>query len=329
MLEVSNLSINVFHKKKWYSSVSNVSLTVNKGDIVGIIGESGSGKTLTAKAISNLLPANVTADGEILFNGENLSKASGKQWQNIYGNKISYIFQNPMTALNPVMKIGVQVMDAYLAHHPKEKKQAKKIALETLEMAGIKEAERIFLSYPHELSGGLKQRVIIAIAIVNRPDLVIADEPTTALDAAVRKQILDLFINLRDQLGLSILLISHDISAIQYICDKIIVLYGGKLLEKGDCSVVLKAPAHPYTQALLQSIPRMTGPREIKGIPGAVPSLSETFKGCNFAPRCPFKHELCTSEQPLLRVSGDPHREVACHRPITALAEARKQAMEV
>lgn len=329
MLTVENLSIGIHHQGSWAPAVENLCFTVNKGEIVGIIGESGSGKSLTAKAIANILPENIKQlSGLIHLDDIPLHLQSKKDWKTIYGKKISFIFQNPMAALNPLIRVGRQLINAYRAHHKCDYSTAKQRALETLRRVGIHENERVFQSFPYELSGGLKQRVMIGIAIINQPELLIADEPTTALDATVRKQIMELFLKLRAEDHLSIIFISHDISAVGYLCDKIVVLYGGQSLEQGDCGTILKSPAHPYTQALLQAVPRLKGSKKLVSFNGTVPSPFEKKKGCIFAPRCLFKQDICDAIEPEKRVIAD-HHSCSCLFPLGQNEANKKEEVGV
>ncbi|WP_052330031.1 ABC transporter ATP-binding protein [Thermicanus aegyptius] len=321
MLTVKQLNIEVLQGKRWHSAVEQIGFTLEQGEILGIIGESGSGKSLTAKAIANILPRQARiASGEIYFLGHNLVHTPRTTWSRLYGQELSVIFQNPMTALNPVMRIGKQLTDAYRTHHRCSEQEAKRVAMNTLSLVGIHDPDRVYRSYPHELSGGMKQRVMIAIAVINKPRLLIADEPTTALDATIRKQILDLFLKLRKEMNLSILLISHDLGTIGYLCDQVLVLYGGRLLEKGSRQNLLTHPLHPYTKALLDAVPRMHGPLQLVGIPGSVPNITEAKKGCIFAARCNYARSICAEIEPELTATTLPQGEkqafYACHFPL-------------
>lgn len=315
MLRVKGLNIDVLRGKTWINAVENVNFTVGEAEILGIIGESGSGKTLTAKAIAHILPENMKqASGEISLEGKQLELLTKKAWRTIYGKELSFIFQNPMTALNPVKKVGAQIVDTFKSFHACTFREAKAEAIHVLDQVGIKQPETVFHSYPHELSGGMKQRVMIAIAVINKPKLIIADEPTTALDATVKKEILDLFLKLRRELNVSIIFISHDIGAVSYLCDKILVLYGGKPVEQGPFSMLM-APAHPYTKALLEAVPEINGTRKLKGIPGSVPGLDDKLAGCIFAPRCSSHQSICDEKQPVLSERNDAHT-FYCHNPL-------------
>ncbi|MFA9560315.1 ABC transporter ATP-binding protein [Evansella sp. AB-rgal1] len=335
MLEVNQLSLEVLVGKKWLPAVKEVSFSLEEGEILGIIGESGSGKTLTAKALMNILPPKVRiGGGTITYKNQNLQTLPEKEWRNIYGKEMSFIFQNPAVALNPVIRIGEQIMDAYLAHKSVSRSTAKTEALAILEQVGITEPERVFKAYPHELSGGMKQRVVIGIAVIHQPSIVIADEATTALDATVRKQILDLFRTLSRDLNISFILISHDIAAIKYIANSILLLYGGEKLEYGKVDDVFSNTRHPYTHDLLQAVPHhaIKGQR-IKGIPGTLPNITASKSGCIYAPRCSYATDDCETLPPTL-MEGGRHfvhglvHQYACHHPLDKMNIVGKAVLE-
>ena len=275
LLEINHLKSSFFTGKGEVPAVDDVSIQIPKGKIVGIVGESGCGKSMTAKSIMDLLkyPGRVV-DGEILLEGRDLTKLSQKELKKIRGEEVSMIFQEPMTSLNPVVKVGKQVREAILLHQKIGKKEAKKQVLEVFQQVGISEPEKRYECYPHELSGGLRQRVMIAMAMVCRPKLMIADEPTTALDVTIEAQILRLIKNLCDTTGMSCLLISHNLGVIAQMCDYVYVMYAGKVVEQGDVFTIFERPEHPYTKGLLSSVIRLDElPERLSTIPGMVPNL--------------------------------------------------------
>lgn len=308
MLETEMLGLDLYIDKTWKPALHPLSFRLETGEITGIIGESGSGKSLLAKALMNILPARVrVASGSVRLHGTELMGLPRSRWRSIYGRKLAYIFQNPAGALNPLMRIGDQLLDALLAHADVPKKKAVLRALKALEEVGITDPERVFRAYPHEISGGMKQRAVIACAVIHEPDLLIADEATTALDATIRKQILDLFRMLSKQKRMSILYISHDIAAVQYLADKIMVLYGGMLLEAGLRSDVLEHPLHPYTADLLQAVPYHVKPgTKLAGIPGNVPPITAKPPGCVYEPRCRHATARCKEQVPAMVQAGVP-----------------------
>jgi peptide/nickel transport system ATP-binding protein len=298
-------------------AVDGISFSVRKGGTLGIVGESGCGKSVTALSIVRLLPhpTGKILGGEVRFQGENLVTAPPDRLMKIRGGRIGFIFQEPMTALNPVHRIGRQLGEVFLLHNPgMSKRDALRRSVEMLAKVGIPSPEIRAGEYPHQLSGGMRQRVVIAMALANHPDLVIADEPTTALDVTIQAQILELMRDLQREFGMSIMLITHDLGVIAGTCQDVIVMYAGKIVETGAVGQIFDRPSHPYTRGLLDSIPRLDNPRKsrLKTIEGMVPGLLELPSGCRFQNRCPYRTELCEKQQPALE-TVEPGHTVACH----------------
>ncbi len=320
ILEIKDLHTYFNTKRGIVKAVNGVSLTIKEGETLGVIGESGSGKSQTAMSILKLFNKNQYINsGEIIFNNKNLSDLSEKNLQNIRGNDISMIFQEPMTSLNPVFTIERQITETLVLHQKLSKKAAKQKAIEMLQSVKIPNAESMAKRYPHELSGGMRQRVMIAIALACNPKLLIADEPTTALDVTIQAQILHLMNNLKSQRGTSIMFITHDLAVINEIADEIAVLYCGQVVELAPKSVIFDERteyAHPYTKALLNSIPSVANlnNKRLEAIPGNVPEPFKLPIGCKFAPRCKFVTQKCTSEEPALTKLSDTH-SVRCFYP--------------
>ena len=294
-------------------SVDDVSFTVKKGETLAIVGESGSGKSVTALSIMRLLGKRGSIElGEIHLNGKELTSLSDKDFQSLRGNELSMIFQEPMTALNPVLTIGHQLVEAVVLHTDVDKKEARKIALDMLVKVGIPNAARVMKQFPFALSGGMRQRVMIAMALVCKPKLLIADEPTTALDVTVQAQIMRLMNELCNELGTSVLLITHDLGVVAEMADRVIVMYAGQVVEETDVYTLFNRPLHPYTLGLLDSIPSMEfDGKELKAIPGNIPGRYQNIVGCRFTNRCAFATEHCTKEQPKL-IEVEPGHKVRC-----------------
>jgi peptide/nickel transport system ATP-binding protein len=294
------------------AAVRNLSFSIAPGEVLGLVGESGSGKSITSLAIMGLLPPAAVVSGEITFqNGDGaasrLTELSSEQLRQLRGSRIAMIFQEPMTALNPVMRVGEQIAEAVRAHHRVSKEEAWRRAVEGLRDVAIAEPEQRARSYPHQLSGGMRQRVMIAMAIVNRPQLLIADEPTTALDVTIQQQILDLLNELRQKFGLAMLFISHDLAVVSHVADRVAVMYAGNLVELGAKADIFRAPAHPYTQGLLRAIPTLATDRAVPlaSIEGTVPPIAQLPAGCPFEPRCPHRIPACAAAlPPLVEVSS-------------------------
>ena len=293
-------------------AVRSLSFSIAPGEVLGLVGESGSGKSITSLAIMGLLPPAARVSGEITFqNGDasptHLTTLPADQLRQLRGSRMAMIFQEPMTALNPVMRVGEQIAEAVRAHHRVSKEEAWRRAVEGMRDVAIAEPEQRARSYPHQLSGGMRQRVMIAMAIVNRPQLLIADEPTTALDVTIQQQILDLLNELRQKFGLAMLFISHDLAVISHVADRVAVMYAGNLVELGDKADIFRASAHPYTQGLLRAIPTLATDRQLPlaTIEGTVPSIAQLPAGCPFEPRCPHRIPPCAAAlPPLVEVSA-------------------------
>jgi oligopeptide/dipeptide ABC transporter ATP-binding protein len=302
LLEVRNLTTGFLTEKGLVKATDRISLTIEKGKTLCLVGESGSGKSVTSMSIMRLIDyANgVILEGSINFKGEDLAKKKQEELRSIRGNKISMIFQDPMSALNPVFTVGEQIAESLRLHQNKSKSEAWKEAIELLRMVGIPSPEIRAKQYPNQLSGGMCQRVVIAIALAAKPELLIADEPTTALDVTVQAQILDLLQDLKEKLGTSILLITHDMGVAAEMADHIAVMYAGAIVEQGTVEEIFSNPSHPYTVGLLQSIPGFEGERggELYTIKGTIPALGNLPQGCRFNPRCPHVMDKCRQVEP-------------------------------
>ena len=320
ILEIRNLDTafrmpggNVVH------AVNGVSFSLYPGEMLGVVGESGSGKSVTAMSVLGLIakPNGVVSGDGIFFEGQNINELSDQALRKIRGNKISMIFQEPMTSLNPVFTIGSQLIEAIRLHKPMSRKQALERGVEMLNKVGIPEARRRMHDYPHQLSGGMRQRVMIAMSLSCNPDILLADEPTTALDVTIQAQIVELMVELKEELGTAIMLISHDLGLIAETCQRVIVMYAGKIVEQGRVEDIFRDPKHPYTVGLLNSIPKLpTKPGEqtrkrLEGIPGVVPNLANLPVGCSFHPRCSHASDLCRQTSPDI-LEAAPGHSVRC-----------------
>ena len=313
LLEVKDLETEFKVKRGTVKAVNGVSFEVDKGEILAVVGESGSGKSVTSLSVMGLIrdPGRV-AGGEILFGGENLLKKNTKEMQAIRGDKISMIFQEPMTSLNPVYRVKDQIMETILTHTTMSKKQALARAIEMLDLVGIPAPEQRVNDYPHQMTGGMRQRDMIAMALACDPELLIADEPTTALDVTIQAQILDLINRLREKLGMAVLLITHDLGVVAETADKVVVMYCGRVVEQATVEQLFTKPLHPYTQGLLDSIPKMDEDKErLYMIKGIVPDPIHLPKGCSFADRCDKCMEKCKEHMPKLARTEDG-RKVRC-----------------
>lgn len=314
LLEIKNLKTYFYTDKKEIKAVDGIDLTINQGETVALVGESGSGKSITSLSIMKLIPQppGKIVEGEIWFEGKDLVKSTEKEMNRIRGNRISMIFQEPMTSLNPVFTIGHQIMEPLMLHRKMKKEQALQRTIQLLELVGFGRAKQIVNEYPHQLSGGMRQRAMIAMAMANNPALLIADEPTTALDVTIQAQILDLMRELKEKTETSILLITHDLGVVAEMADKVVVMYAGQIVEEADVNTLFDNPKHPYTLGLLGSIPKLDEDQErLDSIPGMVPPAHAYPKGCRFAPRCKFATEACTKEIPELR-TVEPGHKVRC-----------------
>jgi len=315
LLELDGLRTYFFTDIGTARSVDGVSYAIHAGETVGVVGESGCGKSVTALSIMGLIPRppGKIVDGAIRFKGRDLTKLSDKELRDIRGNDIAMIFQEPMTSLNPVYTVGDQIIEAILIHEEGTTQQeARRRAIEMLSKVGIPSPEKRVDEYPHQMSGGMRQRVMIAMALACGPELLIADEPTTALDVTIQAQILDLMNQLQRETGTAILLITHDLGVVAETCDRVVVMYAGKVAEYTDVYRLFERPAHPYTEALFSSLPDIDGARgELPTIPGMVPSAVAFPEGCRFRARCRYATEVCTTEPPIEEI--DPGHFVACH----------------
>lgn len=303
ILKVANFSAGFEREGEILRAVDDISFELLKGETLGIVGESGCGKSVTALSIMRLLPvpSGRYLSGEILFDNRNLLTISSREMYGIRGNRIAMIFQEPMTALNPVKKIGKQIGEVFEIHkHGMNPREILSETIELLEKVGISEPQQRLNEYPHQLSGGMRQRVMIAMALACRPDILIADEPTTALDVTIQAQILDLIVNLQKEYGMSVIFITHDLGVVANLSDNVVVMYAGKIVEKGGVHEIFKKPSHPYTQGLLDSIPRFLHHRKtrLKSIEGMVPSISDYPAGCRFLERCEYAFNPCGMKHP-------------------------------
>ena len=303
LLEVNELKTYFYSDGQESPAVDGVSFSIQKGETLGIVGESGSGKSVTSLTVMGLLKHTTAkvVGGSITFEDKALLDLSERELRKIRGNDIAMIFQEPMTSLNPVHKIGKQIREAVELHLGLSKKDAQKRTIEMLKLVGIPRAEEIYNDYPHQLSGGMRQRVMIAMAMSCEPKLLIADEPTTALDVTIQAQILELMKDLKTKKETAIMLITHDLGVVAEMCDRVVVMYAGRVVEEADVETLFESPQHPYTKGLLESTPKLRqNQKRLGSIPGTVPSPSNLPKGCKFAPRCKFAMERCWSEEPQL-----------------------------
>jgi peptide/nickel transport system ATP-binding protein len=316
LLEVRDLRTQFTTDDGIVGAVDGVSFTVESGQVLGIVGESGSGKSVTCLTLMGLNdPSSTKSTGEVLFRGEDLLKASPRRLREIRGDEIAMIFQDPMTSLNPVHKIGSQLEEAMTLHQNVSAKQARARALEMLKAVGIPRPERRIDDYPHQFSGGMRQRVMIAMALINSPDLVIADEPTTALDVTTQAQILALLKRLQEDFGSAVIMITHDLGVVAETADDVVVMYGARIVEQGPVDAIFSQPRHPYTWGLMGSLPRLdVAVERLEQIPGQPPSLLRPPSGCRFHPRCRYAMSKCISDVPPLEpLEYDPRHSQACH----------------
>ena len=317
ILQVKNLK-TYFHTDNGIAhAVDDVSFNLNAGETLGIVGESGCGKSVTSLSIMKLIdqPPGFFEGGEILFKDQNILTMSETELREIRGNKISMIFQEPMTSLNPVFTVGNQIIEAVQLHQKLDDDASRKKAIEMLDLVGIPAPDQRIDEYPHQLSGGMRQRVMIAMALSCNPEILIADEPTTALDVTIQAQILELIQQLQDELNLAVIMITHDLGVIAEICDRVIVMYAGQIVEEGEIREIFKSPKHPYTQGLMKSIPVIGENKneELYNIKGLVPNATEFPKGCHFNPRCEIGNDKCTQDLPILEaVPNNENHLVRC-----------------
>ncbi|WP_308526851.1 ABC transporter ATP-binding protein [uncultured Oscillibacter sp.] len=312
-LQVRDLRVQIETDTATLDILHGISFDIYKGETLGIVGESGCGKSMTALSIMRLTQPNAKVSGSITLDGQSLLDMPMKDFRKIRGNRVSMIFQEPMTSLNPVFTVGHQLMEVFRLHQGLDKKQAREKSIEALRMVNVPMPEKRVDCYPYELSGGLRQRVMIAMALACRPELLIADEPTTALDVTIQAQVLDLMCKLRDELGTAIAFITHDLGVVSELCSRTIVLYCGEIMEEGDTESLLTSPLHPYTEGLKASLPERGTRDRLHVIPGSVPSALDFPKGCVFAPRCPYATARCAAEKPPLYDMGGG-RSVRCFR---------------
>jgi len=318
VISVQNLHVSFFTKIGEIKAVSGISYQVKKGRVLGVVGESGCGKSVSAYTIMGLLeyPGRIT-HGTINFQGQELTQITQKNYQNLRGKKMAMIFQEPMTALNPVLTVGYQISEQILRHMPVNASEAKESSVDLLKKVGIPSPHKRYHQYPHELSGGMKQRAMIAMALSCGPDFLIADEPTTALDVTIQAQILELIQELQEQLQMTVQFITHDLGVISEISDDVLVMYAGKVVESGVSQEIFKKPMHPYTHGLLASIPKFGNPQKtLHTIPGNVPSPLELPVGCAFQNRCPYAINKCRESIPELEEISGTDRKVACFAPL-------------
>lgn len=314
VLELKDLHTHFFTDNGEVPAVDGVSLKLHKGEVVGIVGESGSGKSVTSLSVMQLIPKppGKIVSGDILFKGKDLTNYSEKQMRKIRGNEIAMIFQEPMTSLDPLFTIGNQIVEGIRLHEKISKQDAKKRAVNMLELVGIPRAGEVVDEFPHQLSGGMRQRVMIAMAMALNPEVLIADEPTTALDVTIQAQILDLMRSLNKEKETSILLITHDLGVVSEMCDRVVVMYSGQVVEEGTVREIIKDPQHPYTKGLIKSLPNLhKKEQKLYSIPGTVMKPKKDFVGCRFAPRCEFAFDRCFQESPEL-YSLDNFRHSRC-----------------
>jgi peptide/nickel transport system ATP-binding protein len=330
LLEIRDLVTEFRTEHGAIRAVDGVSYGIPRGKTLGVVGESGCGKSVTALSVMRLIPnpPGRILEGSIHYNGKNLLELPDEEMRRIRGNNISMIFQEPMTSLNPVFSTGDQVAEAVRLHQGKSKAEALEVAIDMFKLVGIPSPEERVHNYPHQMSGGMRQRVMIAMALACKPDLLIADEPTTALDVTIQAQILDLLSRLQEELGMSILLITHDLGVVAETCDEVVVMYAGKVVERAATQVLFDSPRHHYTAGLLRSVPGYGPDGETSGrlqeIKGMVPALHELPVGCRFQDRCPAVQSTCREKEPELVKLGETH--VRCHFPVGASAAAPAEA---
>lgn len=315
LLEIKNLNVEFVSGKKRNRVISDLSLELGRNETLGIVGESGSGKSVTSLAVMRLLPpASSRAEGQILFDGKDLLSISEREMQDVRGNKIAMIFQEPMTSLNPIHPIGKQIAESVMLHSRASKKEAMARALQLLELCGIPDPQQRLKEYPHQMSGGMRQRVMIAIALACDPQLLIADEPTTALDVTIQAQILDLMKTIKQHREMSIIMITHDLGIVWDFCDRVVVVYTGEVVESALVKDLFDHPLHPYTEGLVHALPRLGHPADrLEAIEGMVPDAGQMPEGCHFHPRCKYATDRCRAEHPPLTQRPDG-RCVRCFR---------------
>ena len=298
IIEIKNLEVNFKTNDKTTYAVNQVYFPVYEGETLGIVGESGSGKSVTAKSIMRLIDRNNIISGQINFKGRDILSMKERELRNLRGDQISMVFQDPMTSLNPLFTIGQQMVKLIRRHRKLSKKEAEELAIHWLDQVGIPDSRERLNSYPHEFSGGMRQRVIIAMALCLEPDLVIADEPTTALDVTIQAQVLNLLNELKEKENRSVILITHDLGVVANTCNRVIVMYGGRILESGSTEEIFTNPKHPYTRGLLSSLPRKDQKERLTPIKGNPPNMTEKPRACPFKDRCDYRMEICSKKMP-------------------------------
>lgn len=321
LLEVKNLQVSFHTYAGEVQSVRGVEFSINKGESLAIVGESGCGKSVTAKAIMGLInsPGKINKNSEILYKGKNILNYTSQDWQNYRGSDCSIVFQDALAALNPTMNIGNQIIEKIIAHRKISKEEAKKEAIELLKLVGIQNGEKRIKQYPHEFSGGMRQRVMIAIALACNPSILIADEPTTALDVTIQADIIDLIKDLQEKFNMSLILITHDLGIVANVSKKIVVMYAGKVVESGSNYDIFYNPKHPYTKALLEAVPRLDldNKKKLSAIEGNIPSMINPPKGCTFSTRCKDCMVVCENQAPpKFKISENHYVECWLHHPI-------------
>ncbi|MGI9598259.1 MAG: ABC transporter ATP-binding protein [Acidimicrobiales bacterium] len=313
VLEVTDLTTRFNTQDGVVHAVNGVSFELRPGEFLGVVGESGSGKSVTMMSLLKLIPMppGEIVEGSAMFEDDDLLQLGKEQLRAVRGGEIGFIFQDPMTSLNPVLTIGRQLTEPLILHRGHSKKEARARAVELLDLVGIPDAKQRLKTYPHELSGGMRQRVMIAMALACAPKVIIADEPTTALDVTIQAQIIETVRELREQMGTAVVWITHDLGVVAGLADRVLVMYGGQIVEQAPVRELYASPAHPYTQGLLASLPRLDQKEELVGIQGQPPSLYSEPVGCSFAPRCPYAFERCYEENPTLEPLSTEHH-VAC-----------------
>ncbi len=332
LLDVRQLKTSFYTSEGVATPVHDLSFSISHGETIAVVGESGCGKTQTALSIMRLIPSppGKVESGEVIFDdGEacDLLSLTEDEMQNVRGNKVSMIFQEPMTSLNPVFTIGMQISEALIKHKRMTKEEALQRSIELLQLVGIPSPEKRVKEYPHQLSGGMRQRVMIAMALACTPRLLIADEPTTALDVTIQAQILDLMRRLRKEFDMAVLLITHDLGVVAEMASRVLVMYAGRIVEEADTASLFRSPRHPYTEGLMASIPRLEQrAARLHVITGTVPNLLNLPGGCRFHPRCPYAQDRCRQEEPNLRSCGEQGRKVSCWYPLLPDREEATQA---
>ena len=313
LLTVNNLEVKFALNTGDVIALRDISFSLNKGERLGIVGESGAGKSVLGFSMLNLIAKpGFISNGEVLLDNQNLATLSGPELRNIRGNRISMIFQDPMMTLNPVLTIGQQMIECLMAHRKLPQKEARSLSLEKLKQVQIPSPETRMDQYPHELSGGMKQRIVIAISLLLDPELIIADEPTTALDVTIQAEIMELILDLCEKNNVALMLITHDLGVVSQITQRLVVMYAGRIVEQGPTQEVIQTPHHPYTQGLLNALPQMTEPgQKLQQIPGSMPTLSNLPDGCSFFPRCEHAFTPCRTTLPELHTRHQ--RQLACH----------------